>query len=44
MEKAHRHLSLALDVDKEIFRDFHDIFPARLFNRKIKKLLDGYNL
>ena len=44
MEKAYRHLSLALDVDKEIFKDFHDIFPARLFNRKIKKLLDAYNL
>lgn len=44
MDKAYRHLSLALDVDKELFRDFHDIFPVHLFNRKIKKLLDTYNI
>jgi hypothetical protein len=44
MDKAHRHLLLALDVDKELFRDFHDIFPVHIFNRKIKKLLESYNL
>jgi tetratricopeptide (TPR) repeat protein len=44
MEKAQRHLSLALDVDKDIFKDFHDIFPVNLYNRKIKKILEGYNL
>jgi tetratricopeptide (TPR) repeat protein len=43
-EKAYRHLSLALDVDKELFRDFHDIYPKHLLNRKIKKLLENYNL
>jgi tetratricopeptide (TPR) repeat protein len=44
MDKAHRHLLLALDVDKELFRDFHDIFPVHIFNRRIKKLLENYNL
>jgi len=44
MEKTYRHLSLALDADKELFREFHDIFPVHLFTRKIKKLLEGYNL
>lgn len=44
MEKAYRHLSLALDADKELFRDFHDIFPVRIFNRKIKKLLESFSM
>jgi tetratricopeptide (TPR) repeat protein len=38
-EKAFRHLSLAVDIDKDLFLEFEDIFPARLFTRKIKKLL-----
>ncbi len=44
LEKAYRHLSLALDVDKDLFRDFDEIFPCNIFNRKIKKLLESYNL
>jgi tetratricopeptide (TPR) repeat protein len=44
MEKTYRHLSLALDADKDLFREFHDIFPVHLFSRKIKKLLEVYNL
>jgi len=44
MDKACRHLLLALDIDKELFKDFHDIFPVHIFNRKIKKLLESYNL
>jgi tetratricopeptide (TPR) repeat protein len=43
-EKGYRHLSLALDVDKELFREFKDIFPKHIFNRKIRILLDSYNL
>ncbi len=38
-EKAFRHLSLAVDMDKDLFREFEDIFPPELFTRKIKKLL-----
>jgi len=43
-EKAYRHLSLALNLDKELFREFEDIFPAELFTRKIKKLLESNKL
>lgn len=44
MDKAHKHLTLALDADKEMFMEFHDIFPHHIFNRKIKKLLESYNI
>jgi tetratricopeptide (TPR) repeat protein len=43
-EKAHRHLSIALNLDKELFSEFEDIFPRKLFTRKIKKLLESNNL
>ena len=38
-EKAFRHLSAALNIDRELFREFEDIFPSELLTRKIKKLL-----
>jgi tetratricopeptide (TPR) repeat protein len=38
-EKAYRHLSLALTLDKDLFKDFEEIFPGKLLTRKIKKLL-----
>jgi tetratricopeptide (TPR) repeat protein len=43
-EKAFRHLSLAIDSDSDIFKEFEDIFPQELLTRKIKKLLKGSNL
>jgi tetratricopeptide (TPR) repeat protein len=43
-DKAFRHLSAALNLDKELFSDFQDIFPPELYTRKIKKLLDSNNL
>jgi tetratricopeptide (TPR) repeat protein len=43
-EKAYRHLSIALNLDKELFSDFVDIFPPKLYNRKIKKLLESNKL
>ncbi|MFZ0281241.1 MAG: tetratricopeptide repeat protein [Bacteroidales bacterium] len=43
VEKASRHLALALDVDKDLFRDFNEIFPPSIITRKIRKLLDNYN-
>ncbi|MDP4222508.1 MAG: tetratricopeptide repeat protein [Bacteroidota bacterium] len=43
-EKAYKHLLLALEADKDLFREFHDIYPNHLLNRKIKKLLENYNL
>ena len=44
IEKALRHLSLAVNMDKEVFKDFKDIFPNKLFTRKIRKLLDENGL
>jgi tetratricopeptide (TPR) repeat protein len=38
-EKAFRHLTFALGIDKDLYKDFEDIFPARLLTRKIRKLL-----
>ncbi len=43
-DMAYRHLSAALEADKSLYRDFHDIYPAHLFSRKIKKLLESFNL
>ncbi len=43
-EKAFRHLSLAVYSDKDLFREFREIFPNKLFSRKIKKLLDENGL
>ena len=43
-EKAFRHLSLAVNMDKDLFTEFVDIFPRKLFTRKIKKLLGGNSL
>ncbi len=33
-EKALRHLSLALNLDKELFSEFEDIFPRQLYYKK----------
>jgi tetratricopeptide (TPR) repeat protein len=43
-EKSYRHLTLALEVDNEVIKEFKDIFPAELLTRKIKKLLHENNL
>ena len=43
-EKAYRHLSIALNLDNELFPEFEEIFPYELFTRKIKKLLGNNKL
>ncbi|HUX57775.1 MAG TPA: tetratricopeptide repeat protein [Bacteroidales bacterium] len=43
-DKAFRHLSLAIDMDDDLFREFSDIFPPDMMTRKIKKLLEGNSL
>jgi tetratricopeptide (TPR) repeat protein len=43
-DKAFRHLSIAINLDKELFKEFEEIFPRDIFTRKIKKLLDSNNL
>lgn len=39
-DKAFRHLSMALETGAELFEEFQALFPARLLNRKIRKMLD----
>jgi tetratricopeptide (TPR) repeat protein len=43
-DKAYRHLAIAVNLDKELFTEFEEIFPRDLFTRKIRKLLDSNNL
>jgi tetratricopeptide (TPR) repeat protein len=43
-DKAFRHLEMAVQMDKDLFSEFLDIFPLRLLSRKIKKFLESYNL
>ncbi|MCJ7449057.1 MAG: tetratricopeptide repeat protein [Bacteroidales bacterium] len=43
-DKAFRHLKLAVQMDKDLFSEFLDIFPPRLLSRKIKRFLESYNL
>jgi tetratricopeptide (TPR) repeat protein len=38
-EKAYRHLSLAVDMDKGLFREYEDLLPEKLYTKKIRKLL-----
>jgi tetratricopeptide (TPR) repeat protein len=43
-EKAYRHLLVGIEIDKELFTEFRDIFPERFSSRKISKLLKKNNL
>ncbi len=38
-DKSFRHLTLALNQDMELYREFQDIFPEKLLTRKIRRLL-----
>ena len=39
MDKAYRHLSLALNLDKELFSEFEDIFPANSLTGRLRSFL-----
>jgi tetratricopeptide (TPR) repeat protein len=43
-EKAFRHLSIAVNLQKDLFSDFDTIFPHKLFTKKIRKLLEENSL
>jgi len=43
-DKAMRHLTLALEIDKDLFREFDEIFPSGILTRKIRRLLENYNV
>jgi tetratricopeptide (TPR) repeat protein len=38
-DKAFKHLSLAIEMDKELYNDFGEMFPPSLLTRKIIRLL-----
>jgi tetratricopeptide (TPR) repeat protein len=44
LEKASVHLSLALETDEDMFREFREIFPAEIITKKIYRILEKYNL
>ncbi|MGI6339755.1 MAG: tetratricopeptide repeat protein [Bacteroidales bacterium] len=43
-DKSFRHLSLALDMDKNLFKQMRPVFSGIVFNRKFRDLLDEYNI
>ena len=43
-EKSFLHMSSAIEADKDLFSDFNDMFPQKLFNKKIRKLIDESKL
>lgn len=44
IEKACKHIYLALSAEKEIFYEFRDIYPVTIHNRKIRRLLEDFNI
>jgi tetratricopeptide (TPR) repeat protein len=43
-EKAFRHLSAAVDMDKNLFNEFAEIFPRKILTRKIIRMLEENDL
>jgi tetratricopeptide (TPR) repeat protein len=43
-EKAYKHLSSAISMEKEIFNEFLELLPKELMTKKIKKLLESNDL
>jgi tetratricopeptide (TPR) repeat protein len=43
-DKAFKHFSLAIDIDKDIYREYSELFPHELFSRKITRLLKSNGL
>ncbi len=43
-EKTYKHLSLAIDMDKNLYTQFQDFFPKDLLTKKINKLLEKNDL
>ncbi len=44
LEEAYRHLSMGIEMDRELFREFIDVFPLKPSSRKINRLLRKNNL
>jgi tetratricopeptide (TPR) repeat protein len=43
-EKACNHLSLAAEIDSEIYTEYSELFPPELLTKKIQKILKSYEL
>jgi tetratricopeptide (TPR) repeat protein len=43
-DKALKHLSLALDTDQELYKEFIDLFPSGLLTARIIRLLENNDL
>ena len=43
-DKAFRHISLAVDIDKDIFSEYSELFPPALLSKKIARLLRSKDL
>jgi tetratricopeptide (TPR) repeat protein len=43
-EKAYKHLSLAIEMDKDLFKDFIDLFPPAVLSTKVTRLLEKNHL
>jgi tetratricopeptide (TPR) repeat protein len=43
-DKALKHLSLAIEIDSSMFRNFSEMFPSKLYSKKITSLLEKNNL
>ena len=40
IDKAIQYLSRGIDLDKDLFADFAELFPAELMTKKIRKFLE----
>ena len=43
-DKAYTHLSLAIEMDRELYKDFNEFFPRPILTRKIVRLLKTNSL
>jgi tetratricopeptide (TPR) repeat protein len=44
VEKACHHLTLAAEIDSEVFAEYSELFPGELLSKKIQKVLKAYRL
>jgi hypothetical protein len=44
VEKACHHLTLAAEIDSEVFSEYSALFPDELLSKKIQKVFKTYKL
>jgi hypothetical protein len=40
-DKAYKHFSSAVNIEKQAFDEFIDLFPSETMTKKMKKLIDN---